>query len=298
MTALMRQAPRLGRGVAYARAQLAAHWLASPARSDGRRAPATVHAMGLGFANPLGIAAGFDRWGRLGWRAQALGFGCLELGSLTPRQASALSLGPRPPQASRLVIGFNLGLPPRCDLAQAAPAYLAGLAAAWHAADYAVINLGSPQAHALTQPPRLGELESLLAALVERRDRLAAQAGRCLPLAVKLRLTLDSPLPAIVAHLAVLGIDGLILASDAGPPATPQRYAAWHDPLRQRLACRQVAQAHACLAGRVSLVSVGGIATAAHAEARLQAGAALVQVHDALVYEGPRVALGMLRELC
>ncbi|MBW6389899.1 hypothetical protein [Billgrantia antri] len=293
MAALMRQAPRLGRGIAQARVHWAAR-LGSPPVRAGRPAggdgdpPAPVKAMGLAFPNPLGIAAGFDRRGRLGRRAAALGFGCIEIGSWSPHAGAALC---HPPSAGDAVLGINVGLGPRTSTTHALDDLLAGLREAWRHADYVAVNLGSPQAAALLCPSRLGELQRLLGSLKGQQRRLADCSGNWVPLAIKLRMEREATAPPpIVKHLEALGFEGLILACDAGPPATLQRYADWRLPERQRQACHQVAQAAELLDGRLPLISVGGIATAEHVTARLDAGAMLVQLHDALVYEGPWVA--------
>lgn len=289
MTALMRKAPRLGRGIAQARV----HWAARPG-SPPTRAGGTadggppVQAMGLTFPNPLGIAAGFDRLGRLGRRAAALGFGCIEIGSWSPHAGAALC---HPPPGGDAILGINIGLGPRTPAAHALVDLLAGLREAWRHADYIAINLGSPQVAAMLCPSRLGELQRLLNALQREQWRLTARYDRHVPLTLKLRLDFDASVPPpIVSHLAALGFEGLVLACDAGPPATPQRYAEWRLPERQRHACHQVCQAAALLHGRLPLISVGGIATAEEVTARLRAGATLVQLHEALIYEGPWVA--------
>ncbi|MGR4067153.1 hypothetical protein OCT51_16620 [Halomonas sp. LR3S48] len=291
MGALMQRTPRLGRGVACARAHLAARMPDPPALMGGaggaeRLAP--VQAMGLTFPNPLGIAAGFDRGGWLGRRASALGFGCIEIGSWSPRPGRAMN---PLPQAGDAILGINVGLDPRTSTAHAPEELLAGLRAAWRHADYIAVNLGSPQAVALQHPARLGELQRLLSALKREQQRLSACTGRQVPLTVKLRLEREATAPPVILpHLAGLGCEGVVLACDAGPPATPKRYAEWQRPECQRQACRQVAQAVELLKGSLPLISVGGVATAEHVSARLEAGAVLVQLHEALVYEGPWIA--------
>ncbi|WP_445156807.1 hypothetical protein [Halomonas sp. E14] len=293
MLALMRRSPALGRRLAFARTCLAARrrgqGQAGRARAQPRMAP--VRVMGLAFANPLGIAAGFDKRGQLGRQAGALGFGAIEIGTLTPPQAAAWGAGQAAAAGGGAVLGVSLGMAADTEPGAAVDDYLAGMCSAWAHADYLTINLCSPQAGALLAPACREWLEALLVALKQQQRDLAALTGRQVPLAVKLRLPLaGQALPAVASRLAALRFDALVAAFDLGPPATPQRYLDWQTPERQRQACIQVSRLAAALAGRLPIISVGGICSAAQVAARLQAGAALVQLHDALVYEGPLVA--------
>ena len=252
--------------------------------------------MGLTFPNPLGIAAGFDKYGRLGRHAGALGFGCIEVGTLTPRDAAAYVATKPARGVSGTILGINIGMNPDTALSCALDDYLFCLNAVWSQADYIAINLCSPQAAALLHPSRGELLEALLVALKREQRALAAVSGRYVPLAVKVRLALEAvALPEVVTRLAALRFDALIAAIDGGPPATPQRHADWQEPERQRRACDRIAGLAAALAGRLPIIAVGGIGSAQHVAGRLCAGATLVQLHDALVYEGPRVALAIQR---
>ncbi|TFH88544.1 phosphoserine aminotransferase [Billgrantia azerbaijanica] len=298
MSALMQHRPPLGRRLAFARARLSARLRSGPARSPERgvlaATAAPVQAMGLSFPNPLGIAAGFDKRGVLGREAGALGFGCIEVGTLTP-QAPALGLPTeRSPGAAGIILGINIGMSPHTPPQQAQQDYLVGLRAVWDRADYIAINLCSAQASALLCPSREAALEALLVALKQEQRALTVLSGRYVPLAVKIKLALGAvALPEVVNQLAALGFDALIAAIDAGPPATPQRYADWQAPASQRQACYQVDRLATVLAGHLPIIAVGGISAAWHVDERLRAGATLVQLHNALVYEGPRVALAI-----
>jgi dihydroorotate dehydrogenase len=87
--------------------------------------------------------------------------------------------------------------------------------------------------------------------------------------------------------LLELGYDGLLAAHDPGPPATRQRYRAWQGATQQAQACAQIEQLRRLCGGQIALMSVGGIQTAAHLQARLAAGAELVQVHSVLLHDWP-----------
>ncbi|WP_313285801.1 phosphoserine aminotransferase [Stutzerimonas kunmingensis] len=247
------------------------------------RHPVTV--MGLEFPTPLGIAAGFDRHGALGRRVASLGFGFNEIGSLT---AAALArLQPIPPGDARL--GVNLTLDARCSTAETC----ALLRGAWRHADYLVLNLiGPSSAPLLHQGARL---HNLLTALREEQHQLNQRGERWVPLIAKLRC-LPEQIPFSLAGLLLeLGFDGLLAAHDPGPPATRERYLAWQDPQRQAQACEQIEHLRRFCGNNMALLSVGGIQTASHLQARMRAGADLVQVHAALLRQGPWLGRKLLR---
>ena len=247
------------------------------------RHPVTV--MGLEFPTPLGIAAGFDRHGALGRRVAPLGFGFNEIGSLT---AAALArLQPIPPGDARL--GVNLTLDARCSTAETC----ALLRGAWRHADYLVLNLIGPSSAPLLHPG--ARLHNLLTALREEQHQLNLKGKRWVPLIAKLRC-LPEQIPFSLAGLLLeLGFDGLLAAHDPGPPATRERYLAWQDPQRQAQACEQIEHLRQFCGNNMALLSVGGIQTASHLQARMRAGAELVQVHAALLRQGPWLGRKLLR---
>lgn len=245
-----------------------------------------VRVMGLAFDSPLGIAAGFDRQGRLGRRAGALGFAFNEIGSLD--LASPPPLPRVMPGTARL--GLNLSLDPHRPLAT----LCAGLERVEAHVDYLMLNLINPASASLLDPEQRPRLRRLLTALRTEQSRLDA-LGRRRPLAVKLRC-LPGQTPLALAELLLeLGYDGLLAAHDPGPPATRQRYRAWQDEARQAQACAQLEQLQRLCRGDLALMSVGGIQSAEHLQARLAAGAELVQVHTALLHAGPWLARRLLR---
>lgn len=237
-----------------------------------------VEVMGLRFESALGIAAGYDRLGKLGRRAGALGFGFNEIGSTAPGGVSALR---RSSGSARL--GINLTLDASRSLTETG----AALAQAWGMADYLMLNLIGPASAPLLDPAQRPRLRMLLAELREQQFLLNDSGGRHVPLAVKIR-SLPGQVPLDLAELLLeLGYDGLLAAHDPGPPATRQRYRAWQEEAQQSQACQQIAALRA-LAGRdMALMSVGGIQTREHFRSRLQAGAELVQAHTALLHRGP-----------
>jgi len=246
-----------------------------------------VEVMGLRFDSPLGIAAGFDRQGRLGRRAGALGFGFNEIGSLALAATTQLSARALMPGTARL--GLNLSLEPGLSLA----ALRAGLARVWPLADYLMLNLLGPGSAALLSAEQRPRLRQLLAVARTEQQHLDRPERR-VPLAVKLRC-LPGQVPLALAELLLdLGYDGLLAAHDPGPPATRQRYRAWQDAAQQEQACAQIAQLRRLCGGQMALLSVGGIQTPAHLDARLAAGAELVQVHSVLLHSWPWQAQRLL----
>ncbi len=272
---------RLGQQLALRLACLRARCLTAPSLAR------PVEVMGLRFDSPLGIAAGFDRYGRLGRRAGALGFGFNEIGSLDLAATTQLSARALGPGTARL--GLNLSLGPSLSLA----ALRAGLARVWPLADYLMLNLIGPGSASLLgaeQRPRLRQLLAVARAEQLRLDR----PERRVPLAVKLRC-LPGQVPLALAELLLeLGYDGLLAAHDPGPPATRQRYRAWQDAAQQEQACAQITQLRRLCGGQIALLSVGGIQSAAHLDARLAAGAELVQVHSVLLHGWPWQAQRLL----
>jgi len=130
--------------------------------------------------------------------------------------------------------------------------------------------------------------------LRQQIDRLREQSGRHVPLLVKLRCVPGEVPLELTERLRTLGYDGLLAAHDPGPPATAARYRRWQQPSAQYEACAQVAALKAICGPQMALLSVGGIQTAAHVQARRVAGADLVQLHSALLQRGPWIARSLL----
>lgn len=244
--------------------------------------PVTV--MGLPFPSPLGIAAGFDRYSRLGRRAALLGFGFNEVGSLTADGFARLS----PVKDGQARLGLSLTL----DASQSWTETCALLQTAWPLADYLVLNLIGPASVRLVEDP--DRLHRLLSLLRHQQHALNTAGNRSVPLLAKLRCLPEQVPEYLTEVLLELGFDGLIAAHDPGPPATRQRYRAWQDDRQQMQACMQIEQLHRLCGTDLALISVGGVQTAGHLQARLDAGAQLIQVHGALMRQGPWLA----RRLC
>jgi dihydroorotate dehydrogenase len=274
---------------------------------------------GLRFPNPVGLAAGLDKNGIAlpFWRA--LGFGFVEIGTVTPRPqpgnppprvwrfARHRALGNRlgfPSDgaamvASRLrrdklrgdVIGVNLGKNRDTPLPRAADDYVAALDATRSVADYFVVNVSSPNTPGLRELQTRAYLEEILGHVV------AAAAGT--PVLVKLSPDLEEPqLEDAIAACRAAGAGGLVLVNTtlARPDGVSFEGGLSGRPLAAR--AREVLAAARRLAGDLPLVSVGGIDSPAEARARLEAGASLVQLYTGLVYRGPTLVTECVTELC
>ncbi len=221
--------------------------------------PAPIIAMGLPFPNRLGLAAGFDRSGALLPALAAMGFGHVEVGTVSAQAVGPVDLAPFP---SGTRIGVNIGSARRGIDAEVIADYAGLFHRVAASADYVVANLSSPLA------ARDGDSEGvdlLICRVGEARDALAVRTGRRVPLLIKLAGgAAGSSLPAAIPAARRHGFDGVILVS-----ACVRRIAEVCDSL-----------------GRATLISVGGVATAEDVAARIAAGAALVQVYTAFAREG------------
>jgi dihydroorotate dehydrogenase len=274
---------------------------------------------GIEFANPLGLAAGADKDAKGVAGFHALGFGCVEVGTLTPLPQDG---NPRP-RLFRLVedravinrMGFNNGglaaglarIPARRagvlginvgankDAADRIADYVAGVTAAAPAADYVTINISSPNTPGLRDLQHGAALTDLLAACDAARGST--------PLFLKVAPDLT---PAQVDELARAAIDHRIDALIVGNttvsrPALRSANAGEAGGLSGAplagLARERLRDFRKATGGAVALIAAGGIDSGPEAYARIRAGASLVQVYSALVYEGPGLANRLLRDL-
>jgi len=222
-------------------------------------AEAPVTALGLKFANPLGLAAGFDRTGELAPFLRAYGFGHVEIGTLTPETGHAGVIA-RARGGSQL--GVNIGSARSGLDDQVVEDYLAMLRQTARVADYVVANLSASNVHRDGNTPRV---DMLVKRLSTGRDVLSAVLGRHVPLLLKLEAgSHGASFPAAIMAARAHGIDGVVLVSD----------------------CVRRIEAICAYLDRMTVISVGGIRTADDAVARLAAGAALVQVHRAFADGG------------
>jgi dihydroorotate dehydrogenase len=276
---------------------------------------------GIKFANPVGLAAGLDKNGEYVDALAALGFGSIEIGTVTPRpqpgnakprmwrleerEAIINRLGFNNQGVERLlrnverasypgVLGINIGKNFDTPNDRAADDYLACLEAVYARASYVTVNISSPNTQNLRELQSSERLDDLLSALMERRDALAARHGATKPLLVKVAPDLDDAQVASVAALAVTHrVDGLIATNTtvARDSIAGHRHAAQPGGLSGRPlfgpSTRVLSKLAFELQGRVPLIGVGGILGGADARAKIDAGASLVQVYTGFIYRGP-----------
>jgi dihydroorotate dehydrogenase len=280
-----------------------------------------VRCMGLDFPNPVGLAAGLDKNGAHIDALAALGFGFIEIGTVTPRPQPG---NPQPRlfriEAARAVVnrmgfnnlgvdrlvrnvresryrgilGINIGKNFDTPIERAAEDYLACMLKVYALASYLTVNISSPNTRNLRQLQQADELDRLLAALMAEHARLAAEHGRRVPIAIKIAPDLSEEQIADVAQLLVQHRVDAVIATNTtlaragveGLPNADEVGGLSGAPLREQ-ATWVVRQLAGRLAGRVPIIGVGGILSGADAREKLTAGATLVQLYSGLVYRGP-----------
>jgi dihydroorotate dehydrogenase len=298
-----------------------------PRRSLPSFAPSlTSEVAGLRFPSPVGLAAGFDKDAEVPDAMLGLGFGFVEVGTVTPlpqpgnpqprlfrlvedqavinrlgfnNRGQDAALGQLGTRVRRGIVGVNIGA--NKDSADRVLDYADGVRRMASVADYLTINISSPNTPGLRNLQAGGELEELLAAV---RDARPAEGP---PIFLKVAPDLDQNDPARLVGAALEhGIDALIVANTtvSRPPL--------HSPHRGEsgglsgaplgpLALNQLRSFRAASRGAIPLISAGGISTAADAWARIRAGASLLQLYSGLVYHGPglarRIAAGLAERL-
>lgn len=302
--------------------------LLTPGKLEGE----AVEVMGLRFPNRIGLAAGLDKEGNTIDALGRLGFGHIEIGTITPKAQPG---NPRP-RLFRLVehqavinrmgfnnsgidagvlnvlssyryrgiVGFNIGKNKTTPNDQAADDYLACLRKAYLVADYIVVNLSSPNTPGLRDLQGAEASARLLGLLKAEQAKLAAQYDRQVPLVFKVAPDLDENHIRDLSKVFMEGgLDGLIATNTtldrepvAGHYHAEEAGGLSGAPLMDK--STQVLQAfHSHLGGRIPIIGVGGISSVDDARAKLKAGASLVQIYSSFIYQGPRLVREIARGL-
>lgn len=287
------------------------------------KAGTPIDVMGLRFSNRVGLAAGMDKNGTAIDGLSRLGFGFLEVGTVTPRPQP----GNPKPRLFRLpeheavinrmgfnnsgiealrdrlalikyrgVLGINIGKNFDTPIDHAVDDYLLCLDTAYPLASYVTINISSPNTKNLRRLQGASELDALLAALKSRQTELADRHGKYVPLALKIAPDLDARqladvadalrrhrMDAVVATNTTIGREGVEnspLADESGGLSGAPLFE------KSTAVVRRLAQA---LAGELPIIAAGGITSGKRALAKLEAGAALLQIYSGLIYRGPRL---------
>ncbi|MCB5362185.1 quinone-dependent dihydroorotate dehydrogenase [Pusillimonas sp. CC-YST705] len=280
--------------------------------------------MGLPLRNPIGLAAGLDKNGDHIDALGALGFGFMEIGTVTPRpqQGNVRPRLFRLPRAQALInrmgfnnqglaafvenvrrstwqaqggiLGLNIGKNADTPIERAVEDYLIGLEGVYPHADYITVNISSPNTANLRSLQQGDELSQLLAALTERRRALADQHGRLVPLALKIAPDLDTEQIAHIAQaLNTHKIEGLIatnttLAREAvrNLPHSGEVGGLSGAPVHEA-SLEVIRQFRRHLGSETAIIGVGGIVSGRQAQEKMAAGADAVQLYTGLIYQGP-----------
>jgi dihydroorotate dehydrogenase len=282
-----------------------------------------VHVLGIDFPNAVGLAAGLDKDGAHINALAALGFGFIEIGTVTPRPQPG---NPKPrlfrlPQAEALinrmgfnnlgvdnlvknveasgfkgVLGINIGKNKDTPNEHAVDDYLACLDTVYAHASYVTVNISSPNTQGLRELQKDEALDALLSSIKLRQSKLAQRHGKYVPIALKIAPDLDdAQIAAIAALLMMHRIDAVIatnttLARDAvaGLPNADETGGLSGTPVRDASTRVIRALAHH-LKNEVPIIGVGGILSGADAQEKIAAGASLVQLYTGLIYRGPEL---------
>lgn len=283
-----------------------------------------VTLMGLQLRNPVGLAAGLDKNGAHIDALGNLGFGFVEVGTVTPKAQPG---NPKPrmfrlPRAQALInrlgfnnlgldtfianvqrsqwrhkggiLGLNIGKNAATPIENAVDDYLAGLQGVYPHADYITVNISSPNTKNLRALQEQAELGGLLGALQQERQKLADQHGRSVPMVVKIAPDLSAEQVDAIADLLVhYGIDGVIgtnttLSRDAvqGLPHAGEAGGLSGPPVHE-LSLAVIARLRQRLGPDYPIIGVGGIASGEAAAQKIAAGANAVQLYTGLIYRGP-----------
>ena len=284
--------------------------------------------MGLNFPNPVGLAAGLDKNGAVIDGLAALGFGFLEIGTITPRAQP----GNPKPRLFRLkeaeaiinrfgfnnlgvdnliqnvetvkyrgILGINIGKNFDTPNESAVDDYLVCMRKVYAHASYITVNISSPNTKHLRQLQEKDALDALLAILKAEQQVLAGKHGKYVPIALKIAPDLDkSQVVEIADLLKAHQFDGVIatnttLARDAvvGLSNADEAGGLSGTPVREK-STLVISQLSKQLAGELPIIGVGGISNGADAAEKIAAGASLVQIYSGLIYRGP----SLVRDIC
>lgn len=290
-----------------------------PASPSVKHPELAVTEFGLSFPNPIGLAAGFDKNAHVADALFRYGFGYAEMGTVTPRPQP----GNPQPRLFRLVedeavinrMGFNndglekvvrrlsqrnkmagivgVNIGKNKDSEDAVDDYVQGLQAVYAVSDYITINISSPNTPGLRALQKRAALEQLLKRLAGARDEAAALHNRRVPLLLKVAPDLTMEEKQDIADKAPeCGMDGLIISNTtvSRPQHLKNMHAAEQGGLSGKplleLSTQALADFYKLTRGQIPLIGVGGIASAEDAYRKIRAGATLVQLYTALVYQG------------
>lgn len=299
-----------------------------------RRVDDPVQLAGLRFPNRVGLAAGLDKNARCIDALGAMGFGFVEVGTVTPKAQSG---NPKPrmfrlPKAHALInrlgfnnegldafvanvsrssfrsngriLGLNIGKNAVTPIENATDDYLIGLDGVYPHADYVTVNISSPNTKNLRALQSDAALDGLLDAIAERREQLNTRHGRRVPVFVKIAPDLDDEqVQVIAATLRRHGMDGVVATNTTlgreavkGLPHADEAGGLSGAPVLEG-SNRVIRQLRAALGPGFPIIGVGGILSGADAVSKIEAGADVVQIYTGLIYKGPALVAEAARAL-
>lgn len=286
--------------------------------------PLPTRAFGLTFPNPVGLAAGLDKNGAHIDALLALGFGFVEIGTVTPRAQPG---NPKPrmfrlPQYKAVInrlgfnnegvdalvrnverarrrdglLGINIGRNKDTSNDRAASDYLYCLERVYPLADYLTVNISSPNTAGLRELQEEQALRQLIGALRESQEELGAQHGKRVPMLVKIAPDLsDEDIDAVARVLRDLSVDGVIATNTTVSRMSVQEHRLAHEtgglsgaPLMNQ-STMVLRKLRTRLPDSIPVIGVGGILSGADAVAKMAAGASMVQFYTGMVYRGPEL---------
>lgn len=287
--------------------------------------------MGIRFPNAVGLAAGLDKNGAHIEALSDLGFGFLEIGTITPRPQPG---NPKPrifrlPSAQGIinrmgfnndgvdklienvdranykgVLGINIGKNADTPIENAADDYLICLRKVYTRATYITVNISSPNTKNLRQLQQSDELDNLLAQLKAEQTVLADKYGKYVPIALKIAPDLDTPqVQDIAAKLLKHKFDGVIATNTTLSRTGVESLKYGNEtgglsgaPVRAK-STRVIRELATALDGALPIIGVGGILGGNDAKEKIQAGASLVQLYSGLIYRGPELVSECVKTL-
>lgn len=282
-----------------------------------------VNVMGLDFPNPVGVAAGLDKNGDAILGLSGLGFGFIEIGTITPRPQPG---NPKPrlfrlPAAEGVinrmgfnnlgiehllarvenakfdgVLGINIGKNVDTPVENAADDYIRCLDKVYTSASYITVNVSSPNTPGLRSLQFGDSLKRLLDTLRERQEDLTVMHGKRVPLAIKIAPDMSDAEIVEVAHILVeTGMDAVIATNTTVSRAGVEGMLHADEagglsgaPVREQ-STHVVRVLSETLAGRLPIIAAGGITEGEHAAEKIKAGASLVQLYSGFIYKGPKL---------
>ena len=290
---------------------------------------------GLSFPNPVGLAAGYDKNG-VSWRELSLlGFGHIEIGTVTPRPQAgnpkprvfrfpeeeaiinrmgfpgkgaefAVKMIPKPgssPARDDIILGMNIGKNKETLIEDAAQDYIDCLKLFYDRVDYIAVNISSPNTIGLRKLQGKDLLEGLLQELMSERDRLQLELDRPLPIFVKLSPDLsDHELDDALEAITGTSVDGVIATNttiyreNLLDSDLGEEGGLSGKPIKE-LSTSLIRKIHRRTAGNLPIIGVGGISSPDDAREKMEAGAGLVQIYSGLIFQGPRLVRDLLENL-